>query len=156
YSGRGFFARAPSRNFFIVDWQNNRVLAFDELPTSPTQVPQAVLGQTVFTGNAATAGPSGLSAPRGAWSDGAQLYVADSDNNRVLTFNLPLTSGQMATAVIGQADFTGNLPNRSVGPNNNTLYTPSGLCVVDNGATRQLFVADMLNSRVLRFTNGAA
>lgn len=154
-SPRAFAERLPGSGFFIADQINNRVLGFAGIPTSPTQLPDAVLGQTSFMDGIGSVGPSGLSGPLGLFSDGVQLYVSDSLNHRVLTFSLPLSSGAAATAVLGQLTFMGNLPNRGLGtPGNNTLALPHGLWQVNDGMQR-LFVSDVNNNRVLRFTNGA-
>jgi hypothetical protein len=153
---RGFFAQLPARDFFIVDGLNNRVLIFDTLPTSPTQLASFVLGQPDFDSNVALVSQSGLWIPRAVWADSSVIYVADSNNHRVLIFNRPITANfQPASAVLGQIDFVSNRRNGGIPPDATTLNVPLGMCAIGSGATRRLFVADHENNRVLRFTNGA-
>lgn len=151
---RGFFGAPPSREFYIVDYGNHRVLIFDSLPTSATQLPSGVLGQPDFTTNTPLAGTDGLNYPRSFTNDATRLYVADSANSRVLIYPLSPRSAT-ASAVIGQADFTATAPNRGGATAANTLNVPSGLAMVDDAGTPRLFVADTYNHRVLRFSNGA-
>ena len=78
-----------------------------------------------------------------------RIYVADTNNNRVLAWKdaVNFTNGKFADLVIGQLDFysTGaNGPGRSL----TTGFTsPTGLAV-DQG---DLYVADSGNNRILRF-----
>lgn len=153
---RGFLSHSTRRDFFLVDWLNSRVLVFDMLPTSPTQLPSVVLGQPDFASNTAAVGASGLSGPRAVWEDASGLYLADGDNHRVLKFSAPYVNYQAAIAVFGQANFTANLPNAgSAAPSAATLARPSGLCAMGSGTNHHLYVADHQNHRVLRFVNGA-
>ena len=79
-----------------------------------------------------------------------KIYVADHTNNRVLRFGYPAIANQPdAEAVLGQADFTSNAPNRGGSPQANSMHGPWGLAV-DDGT---LFVSDRFNYRVLRFDN---
>jgi sugar lactone lactonase YvrE len=95
------------------------------------------------------------------------LWVPDVMNNRVLEYNSPFTTGSTtATAVWGQADFTGNLCNGNTNGLASWLAIPNptarSLCFWDpNGvgvgsgvrldASGNLWVADGGNNRVLRF-----
>jgi hypothetical protein len=114
-----------------------------------------VIGQAGFTTAAAAAGASGMSDPESIASDGEQLFVADTGNNRVLAYAaIPTTSGASATIVLGQGDFTHVAPNDDdqdgnavTGPARTarTLSGPTGVAVV-NGL---LAVTDTGNGRVL-------
>jgi hypothetical protein len=152
-SPRGFFAAPPSREFYVVDWANSRVLTFDELPRSPTQTPSALLGQATYGTNTAASGASGLSAPRFALRDGNTLYVVDGTNHRVLTYDLS-PFNPTALTVLGQVDMNGSFPNRGGGVSASGFNVPTGACLVNDGM-RRLFIADQQNHRVLRFTDGA-
>ena len=45
--------------------------------------------------------------PQGVWIQNGRLYVADTQNNRVLIFNrIPTSNGAAADVVLGQPDFT--------------------------------------------------
>jgi len=92
------------------------------------------------------------------------FYVADPYNNRVLGFKdlrafcFPTTPGcpnngkNFADIVLGQADLTTALINYPTNdpntPSSSSLYRPIGLAV---DAAGNLYVADALNGRVLRF-----
>jgi sugar lactone lactonase YvrE len=86
-----------------------------------------------------------------AMDNNADLWVADTDDNRVLEFLPPYTQGP--SVVIGQSSYTQNQSAHSA----TGLFHPVGLAFDQQG---DLWVADMLNSRVLEypppFTNGEA
>jgi uncharacterized protein (TIGR03437 family) len=135
----------------VADTANNRVLIWNELPTSMGQPADVVLGQTSFT----TVGPvaptaSSLRAPQGVWFQGQQFFVADTQNNRVLIWNsIPTQNNQPANIVLGQPDFT-TVPQfdqtkQSLNSSANTLLSPTS--VTSDG--KHLFVADEGYSRVL-------
>ncbi len=92
------------------------------------------------------------------------LYVPDANNNRVLKFNKPFTTDAVADAVWGQADFSGNLCNRSMVqsmPGTPSVPVPnptaSSICFghlgggVTTDRSGNVWVADSNNHRVLRF-----
>lgn len=148
---RVFVERAPAGgSFFLIDHFNHRVLVFPVAPDGPTSKPSFVLGQPDFVSNAPALTQTGLSSPRGVFSDGARLYVADFANNRILQFALPITANNpMAVAVLGQASFTTGAINGGMPPGPGTLNRPTAVWQIGT-TTRQLFVADQLNHRVLR------
>jgi uncharacterized protein (TIGR03437 family) len=85
--------------------------------------------------------------------DTPHLYVSDPYNHRVLGFSdfRKVAAGAKADIVIGQPDMNSGLCNttgNSNAPSATTLCRPVGLVVDGNG---DLYVADSLNSRVLRF-----
>src|SRR5262245_32940306 len=69
-----------------------------------------VLGQPNFTSNTPNSGAGGLHWPWAMVIDNSsgRLYVADTQNNRVLSWPnvATLANGQAADIVIGQPDFT--------------------------------------------------
>ncbi len=81
------------------------------------------------------------------------VYIADFGNNRVLGWKnaSSITAGNKADVVIGQQDFSSNLPG---GPGSNGngqstgLYLPVAVAVDGQG---RLYVADGGNNRILRF-----
>ena len=77
------------------------------------------------------------------------VYIADSGNNRVLGYKYAtqLTAGSVADVVLGQVDRFSNLP-QGPGGRSTGFNQPTGI-VVD--ASGNLYVADTLNNRVLRF-----
>nr|MBI1232045.1 hypothetical protein [Cytophagales bacterium] len=148
---RGVFVHGTK--LMVSDTGQNRVFIWNELPTEHQQKPDLVIGQddAVATGrnSGGNASSHSLQYPSAVWSDGHCLLVADAWNHRVLIWNsYPTAPNQAADVVLGQDDFSGNLPNK-VGVNASasasSLYWPYGL-TVHNGT---LFVADTGNRRVL-------
>ena len=155
-----------SGNLFVADSINNRVLEYAApLTTTADQVfgqggsfvSGDCDGDTLDTGSSA----DDLCNPANVALDPAgNLYVADSDNGRVLEYNPPLTTNTSADLVFGQGgDFTSNNCNSDVGVVNDTdastandLCTPIGIALDGSG---NLFVADGGNSgnnRVLEYS----
>ncbi|MFA6301247.1 MAG: peptidoglycan-binding protein [Candidatus Paceibacterota bacterium] len=138
--------------FIIADPVNNRVLIYNSIPTSLAVPADVVVGQVDFTHNSANQGSTvdanTLNAPRGLYSDGTKLFIADSGNNRVLIFNtIPVANNILANVVIGQADFTHNTANRGGAVAANTLSFPDA--ITSDGT--KLFINDDVNNRVLIF-----
>jgi hypothetical protein len=78
--------------FYVADFSNNRVLIWNQIPTSNNQAADAVIGQANFT--TATANTDGVSAsssynPWGLLVHEGKLWVTDFGNHRVLQFTIP-------------------------------------------------------------------
>lgn len=131
---------------YVADTGNNRVLVWSSNITTSGQDADLVLGQSNMTANSARAARNGLAAPRGVTVNTStnQLAVADRDNNRVLVWSAaPLSNGQNASYVLGQAGFT----SAGYGTSQSALHTPQGVSFdVNNG---RLYVADSDNNRVM-------
>lgn len=114
-------------------------------------VTDAIVGQpdaVTRTANSTGVNASGLAFPIGTATDGAgNLYVADSENNRVLIYFSPFTTDRVADRVLGQSDFNSNMANPG-GPSASTLSNPSGVAVDKQG---NVWVADSSNHRVLEY-----
>jgi hypothetical protein len=128
----------------VVDTWNHRVLAWKTgLPTTDTQAPEYVIGQTggFLAGGAANTTIPGnlmarLSSPRGVTSDGVDVYVVDSSNNRVLVFrNFWSTPSNGPTADL----YLGGL-----GSGGSSLNNPWSADIHQG----QLLVADRNNDRI--------
>lgn len=138
---------------FVADTENNRVLIYNTLPTTNTQAPDLVLGQanqsSVAANRGATVAADTMDFSHSVYFDGTRLYVADYHNNRVLIWNsLPTVNGQAADLVLGQADFTSKLINRTgstTTPSAGSLYWPAYVW----GDGTRVVVADAYNQRVL-------
>src|SRR5262249_21674190 len=78
-----------------------------------------------------------------------RVFVADSDNNRVLSWPSAAAraNGQAADLVIGAPNFAANLYNAEVGPA--VVNSPHGLALDDQG---DLYVVDYFDERVLEFS----
>lgn len=137
----------------VADTGNNRVLIWNSLPTTSGTAADVVIGQPDFISNAAGNGALGLNQPRGVYSNGQQLFVADSANNRVLVYNaLPTTNQASPDVVLGQSTFSNVTANdddqdgiADSTPSARTLSNPSGIISIG----KQLFVVGGVNSRVL-------
>lgn len=135
-----------SRNRLIVaDVNNNRVLIWNNVPSSNGAPADLVLGQNDFvTGSNDGAGATATSFhfPSAVFSDGTKLFVADSQNRRVLIWNeFPTSINEPADVVVGQADFT----TVSTTCNSSTTSYPFGVSVY-NG---KLVVSDRDQDRLL-------
>ncbi|MGC1811239.1 MAG: hypothetical protein WA721_14915, partial [Candidatus Binataceae bacterium] len=156
-------------NLYVADTANNRVLEYNQ-PVANGESASRVIGQdstgSTFTAvqcnnGAGSGGPASattLCLPEGVAVDpSANLYVADSNNNRVLEYNSPLTivggvtgSGDVtADVVFGQTGFIANTVNAPSGiPGASSLEFPEGVAADSLG---NLYVADTSNTRVLGF-----
>lgn len=96
-----------SGHLFVADTDDDRILRFSP-PFSNDMAADMVISQRSFSTSICGAGVGMLCHPRDVGFDtNRDLFVADSDNNRVLVFRAPLNSGEAASLVIGQADFNG-------------------------------------------------
>ncbi len=137
-------------NLYVTDLVDNRVLEYDAPLTTDTSA-ELVFGQPDFSSD--TSNNGGVSAnslylPGGvALDDRGNLYVADTNNNRVLEYDTPLKTDTTADRVFGQPDFTSNTINNG-GVSAKSLYSPSGLAIDAQG---DLYVSDTFNHRVLEY-----
>lgn len=142
------------RYFAVADTDNNRVLLWNEIPTSMDQNADVVLGQVDFTsfktGNAQVTDAVSLRGPQGVWIQNNHLFVADTQNNRVLIWNtIPTQNDQAADIVLGQNNFTSNYqPSPSLTPPPVAANQLLGPVSVTADATH-LYVSDLGNNRVL-------
>lgn len=131
----------------VCDMNNHRVLIWNSWPSSDGTAPDVILGQSDLTTNTANNGGIGastLSGPSGVASNGTELFIADTGNNRILYWSSwPTTNKQTANKVLGQSDFT----TSSSGLTAAALNSPRGMTY--DGTN--LFVADASNNRVLIF-----
>ena len=133
-----------SGNLYVADTYNNRVLMF-EPPFSNDMNASVVIGQPNFTSSAAAITQNGFYAPTGLSLDSSgNLYVADTDDNRVLIFEPPFSNGMNASVVIGQPNFTSS----ALATTQNGFYGPYRVSLDSSG---NLYVADTDNYRVLMF-----
>lgn len=132
-------------NLWLVDQGNNRVLEY-KAPFSTGESANIVIGQPDFTSSASATTATGMNSPYGIAFDGSgNLWVSDNRNLRVLEFTFPFSSGQAASLVLGQPNFTssGVSGNPQVDVNN-----PQGLAFDTSG---NLFLSETGASRVVIF-----
>ena len=140
---------------YVADQGNNRVLEY--LFPSISITASDVFGQngqfSTTVCNKGGVSADSLCGPGGLASDGSfnNLYVADTNNSRVLEFNNPVANDTTADAVFGQGNnFTTTQCNEgAAAPSASTLCGPQSVTIDLAG---HLFVADRSNSRVLLFT----
>ena len=94
----------------VADTDHNRVLIWNSIPSVNNQPADVVVGQPDFTSispsaNAPTA--KSMRGPQGVWIQNGKLYVADTQDNRVLIYNrIPTANGAAADVVLGAPNFT--------------------------------------------------
>jgi hypothetical protein len=134
----------------VSDTDNNRVLIWTSIPTTDGAPANIVLGQPDFT---TFQSPPPLDAksfrgPEGIWIQGGRLFVADTQNHRVMVWNsIPTTNNQPADYVLGQPNLTTSVPSTTLDlpPTANNLFSP--VSVTSDG--QRLFVTDLGHTRVL-------
>ena len=144
-----------SGNLWVADYDYNRVLEYLKGGGFSTgQSASLVIGQSDFTsGGAATTATgldaTGLNGPSSvAFDASGNLWVADEGNNRVLEYlkGSGFSTGQSASLVIGQTDFTSGGAATTAGG----LSSPVSVALDSSG---NLWVADSRNARVLGFAD---
>lgn len=87
----------------VADTFNNRVLLWDVAPVDDETEPDIVLCQTTFSTNTPGDDLGECNWPAGVAMDGERLYVADTENDRVLVWDsIPTVSGTPADFAITQ------------------------------------------------------
>ena len=152
---------ADDGNVLVADAANKRVLVYDT-PIIGDTIADRVFGQggdfTTDTGhcNQLDPGPtsSGFCEPCGLAVDAdGSVYVADSDNHRVLAFDAAGTGDPAASRVLGQTSFAhgGRESRRRARPQ----WPPGGLAIDRSATPARLYVADRGNNRVLAWADAA-
>lgn len=104
---------SDGEKLMVADAWNHRVLIWLQMPTEDGQPADVVVGQPDFESNdpnvkGISHPPSAqsLNWPYGVFSDGKQLWIADTGNRRVLYFeNIPTQNFVAADKVIGKPSF---------------------------------------------------
>ena len=134
---------------YVADTGNNRILFFNSEPID--NIADGLIGQPDYTSNTPNHGglsASSLDGPTGLGLDaGNRLYVADTNNNRVLLFDQINPDG-VADEVLGQPNFVSNTANNG-GVSAASLHAPRGIAVDDSYL--DLFIADTGNNRALQY-----
>lgn len=138
----------------VADTNNNRVLLWNTIPTVNGLNPDVVLGQSDFTGRFPETSASGMRGPQGVWLDGGRLFVADTQNSRVLVWNtIPTSNGQTPDLVLGQPDLdTRHAPDLREGvyeADEKRMLDPVSVTVSGG----KMFVSDLGFNRVLIFNS---
>jgi sugar lactone lactonase YvrE len=161
FNPQSVFVDAAGR-LWVADTANHRVLRFDGAAAKANGAnADGVLGQPNLTSGGAGMDQKGMVQPRGVAGDAAgRLYVADTNNNRVLWFDnagvKADADGAYADGVLGQPGFNSIDPNNpSIGGlSERSLAGPMGLFWMGDPASGGvLWVTDSGNHRVLRYGN---
>jgi len=136
----------------VADTDNNRILIWKTIPTANNAPADVVIGQTDFTKKATLIPPTATSmrGPQGVWIEGGKLFVADTQNHRILIYNsIPNSNGVAADLVLGQPDFTTfvepDLTQAKVDAKANNMLNP--VSVTSDGV--RLYVTDLGFNRIL-------
>ncbi len=135
-----------TKRLYVADRDNRRVLWWNTPSSFSTgKDADGIIGQADFISNVPSVSASALFLPCSVAVDSSgNLFVADANNNRVLKYNHPVTSGMNASVVIGQPDMDSNTQGTSI----NTLNYPQCIRLDSAG---NLYVADTDNRRILKF-----
>ena len=123
---------------FASDQGNNRILVWNSIPTENQTPADFILGQPDFESTATGSGSNQLSFPTGMSAHGGMLAVADTENNRIVFWSLPITENQQEPIMIIRE--TGSEGSESL-----QFNMPSDVEIYGN----RLFVADPGFHRVL-------
>lgn len=144
---------ATNTKLYVSDYDAHRVAVYD-LSSSPSaswngMAISNILGQTTTTGSSASLAANRMNIPYQVLVDStnSRLFVADSNNNRVLVFSTTSmgATGDSALYAFGQTDLVSNTAATSaVG-----LRTPRGIAL--DSSSNTLFVADNANHRILSY-----
>jgi hypothetical protein len=135
------------QRLFVADPNNHRVLIWNAVPTASGSPANIVLGQpdmTSATGNNGGVSARSLSFPGFVYTKAGKLFVADSNNHRVLIWNaIPTANQAPADVVLGQPNMATNTANAATA---RTLQAPRGIHIDANG---RLYVIDVGNNRIV-------
>jgi hypothetical protein len=142
---------SDGRILAVADTDNNRVLIWNSIPTANQQPPDVVVGQPNFDTVNPSLGAAGLRGPQGVWVQNDRLYVADTQNHRVLIWNrIPTENGRPADLVIGKPDFDTEVPVdltlTNLDPSASNLLNPVSVTADPQG---RMFVADLGHNRIM-------
>jgi len=136
----------------LVSQTNHRVLIWNSVPASGSDVADLVLGQPDFVSNATSCDNLSFNKPASVAMTADKLIVNDAGNNRVLIWNtIPTTDNAPPSLILGQVGYS----NCAANDNNDDGVTDSvSATTLDNptGAWSdgtRLVIADQNNNRVL-------
>ena len=137
-------------NFGATDTDNNRVLIWKTIPTIHRSAGRHRAGAKRFHDlqEPPALNSSSLRGPQGVWIQGTQLFVADTQNHRVMIWNpIPTSNNQPADLVLGEPNFSTAPPSTTsdLPPTASNLFSP--VSVTSDG--QHLYVTDLGHNRVL-------
>ena len=133
-----------SGNLWVADSDDNRVVEY-RAPLTTGEAASLVIGQPNLTSSTNDNAQSNMSEPEDvAFDSSGNLWVADTDNSRVLEFAQPFSDGETASTVVGAPNFTTFAGNDT----QSAITLPEAIAFDHSG---DLWVSDSGNSRVLEF-----
>jgi len=146
------------QRLIVADTDNNRVLIWNSIPAAHGAPADVVVGQPDFKSNGVNAGTGDprvpgqktLRGPQGVWVQHGKLFVADTQNHRVLIWNrVPTSNFEPADIVLGQPNFSTavepDLTRATLEAKATSLLNP--VAVSSDGI--RLYVSDLGHNRVL-------
>jgi hypothetical protein len=101
-------------NIWVVDQSNHRVLRFPKINNEISKIADLVLGQSDFTSKTSGNTLNKMDLPSAlTFNASGNLYIADSNNYRILVFSPPFTTGMNASVTFGN-DFAHPNPYETV------------------------------------------
>ena len=134
---------------FVADTGNNRVLVWSSVPGASGASASFVIGQTSMVGSSSGVSAVALNGPSGIAGTSSTVYIADTQNSRVLGFAMPTGNGPSATLLLGQTAYNSGLCNTGTSVGASTLCQPTGVSLT----LAQLTVTDTNNNRIIAFGN---
>jgi hypothetical protein len=139
---------SDSTGVYILDTYNHRVLFYPGVTTTATRVYGQLGSLTTNTSNKGGISADSLSYPQGLAVNNSGVYIADTENERVLHYAGISTT---ATRVYGQGgSFTTNTSNKG-GISADSLYYPRGVASDSTG----VYIVDYGNNRVLYYAGAS-
>jgi sugar lactone lactonase YvrE len=133
-----------SGNLWVADASDNRVVEY-RAPLTNGEPASLAIGEPSLTATTNNDAKGNLSEPEDlAFGPSGNLWVADTDDSRILEFTQPFSNGEDASQFIGAANFTSFNGNDT----QSTVTLPEAIAFDHSG---NLWVSDSGNSRVLEF-----
>ena len=97
---------ASNGKLIVADTYNNRVLIWNEFPTTNGEPADLVLGQDDFLSTKESVKPDTLSWPWAVWTDGTKLIVTNTHSGSVMIWNsFPTINNQAPDIILTNDDF---------------------------------------------------
>ncbi|MDE1861603.1 MAG: NHL repeat-containing protein [Thaumarchaeota archaeon] len=131
-------------NLWVVDTGFNRILEFHQ-PFKNGEAASMVIGQGNFTSTGPSLSPTGLDQPYGmVFDNSGNMWVADTNNNRIVEYKEPFSTGEAASIVMGSPSFDKGTYTTTAG----SLAAPYGLAFDKSG---NLWAVDYYDNRILEY-----